>query len=308
MRVRPAIVARAAVGAAAVLAAAAVAITAGPVLVAGHPAYPMLLLVTALCGAALLWRCARTLRPGRLRAAGRIGGAVLLALLVPVVLWLRPFGADDAAVAAARPSATVDVVHTPTAWELRPRDGTAPAHRTGLVFQPGARVDPRAYLPLLRPLAEQGVLVVVVAPPFSLALADPGSTTRVIDDRSEVTTWVVGGHSMGGVTAALALGAPGVRGLVLWASYPAGDVSDAPVAALSVSGSRDALATPADIAASRPLLPPGTRFTEINGGVHAFFGDYGEQSGDGVPGTDRVTAQRQIVDSTSAFVRAVRPG
>ncbi|WP_210026432.1 alpha/beta hydrolase [Pseudonocardia parietis] len=295
-------------GAAAVLAAAAVALTAGSVLVAGHPAYPVLLLVTALCGAALLWRCGRTPRPGRLRAAGRIGGAVLLALLVPVVLWLRPYGADDAAVAAARPSATVDVVHTPTTWELRPRDPTAPADRTGLVFQPGARVDPRAYLPLLRPLAERGVPVVVVAPAFGLALADPGSTARVIDDRPGITTWVVGGHSMGGVAAALALDTPDVRGLVLWASYPAGDVSDAPVAALSVSGSHDALVSPADITASRPLLPPGTRFVEIPGGVHAFFGDYGEQTGDGVPGIDRDTAQQQIVNSTSAFVRAVRPG
>ena len=43
-------------------------------------------------------------------------------------------------------------------------------------------------------------------------------------------------------------------------------------------------------------------FTEVPGAVHAFFGDYGPQAGDGVPTTDRATAQRQIVAATAAFV------
>lgn len=307
-RGRPAVVARAVVGAAALATALGVAVVDGPELVGGHPAYPLLLLVAGLFGGALLWRCARPARDGRLRAAGRVAGVVLLALLVPMVLWLRPYGADDAAVAAARSSSTVQVVRTPTTWELRPASGTASTYGAGLVFHPGARVDPRAYLPLLRPLAEEGVVVVVPTPPLGLALTDPGATARVVDDRPGVTSWVVGGHSMGGVAAALALDVPEVRGLVLWASYPAGDVSRSGVAALSVSGSEDGLATPDDIAASRPLLPPGTRFVQVPGAVHAFFGDYGAQSGDGVPGTDRDTAQRTIGAETGAFVRSLRPG
>ena len=42
--------------------------------------------------------------------------------------------------------------------------------------------------------------------------------------------------------------------------------------------------TPDKIAASKSLLPPTAGFATVEGGVHAFFGDYGEQPGDGEPG------------------------
>jgi hypothetical protein len=74
------------------------------------------------------------------------------------------------------------------------------------------------------------------------------------------------------------------------------------MAAASVSGDQDALSTPADIDASRAQLPPGTVFTVIAGAVHAFFGDYGQQAGDGTPRTTRVDAQRQIIAATERFV------
>jgi hypothetical protein len=59
------------------------------------------------------------------------------------------------------------------------------------------------------------------------------------------------------------------------------------LAVTSVSGSADGLPTPRDIAAPRIDLPPDTRYAVIDGAVHAYFGDYGEQPGDGIPTTDR---------------------
>ena len=91
-------------------------------------------------------------------------------------------------------------------------------------------------------------------------------------------------------------------GLFLWASYPAQDISRAPVAVASISGERDGLSTPADIAASRANLPAGSTFTVIAGGVHAYFGDYGPQAGDGEPTVARSEAQQQIVAATSTLV------
>jgi hypothetical protein len=73
----------------------------------------------------------------------------------------------------------------------------------------------------------------------------------------------------------------------------------------SISGSADALATPADIDASRPKLPGDTAYTVVEGGVHAFFGDYGEQPGDGTPTVSREEAQRQIVDATVALMASL---
>ena len=193
-------------------------------------------------------------------------GALALTAVLAVVLWLRPHPADDGAVAATVPSSTVDVVSTPTAWELRPTR----TEGAGVVFFPGALVDPRAYLALLRPLAEQGHLVVVVKPPLGVALL--ASARPALDAHGATTSWAVGGHSLGGVAAA------------------------------SVFGENDGLSTPADIDASRDRLPPSTVFTEVPGAVHAFFGDYGPQAGDGTPTTDRATAQRLIVAATAGFV------
>jgi hypothetical protein len=89
-------------------------------------------------------------------------------------------------------------------------------------------------------------------------------------------------------------------------SYSARDISGARIAALSISGDRYGLTTASDVAASRAQLPPDTTFAVVAGGVHAFFGDYGPQSGDGEPATSRADAQQQIVADTTAFVDGLR--
>lgn len=257
---------------------------------AGHPVYPLLLGALVATGVVLLAR-RRAPRPGGpARTAARVAGALLLVGVVAATGWLRPFPAD--------PVPRVAAVETLTTWELRP----AGARGTGLVFVPGARVDPRAYLALLAPVADAGHVVVVPKPPLGIALLDPGAPCRAFDARPEVRRWVVGGHSLGGTAAATAVDDPRVVGLLLWASYPAGDLSASGIDVLSVSGGRDGLATPADIDRTRSLLPPGSESVTVPGGVHAFFGDYGAQPGDGEPGTDRATAQRRIVEATVAFV------
>ena len=59
----------------------------------------------------------------------------------------------------------------------------------------------------------------------------------------------------------------------------------------SISGDQDGLATPADIADAKPKLPVRTKYVVIKGGIHAFFGDYGDQPGRRHPGVDRQVAQ-----------------
>jgi len=110
---------------------------------------------------------------------------------------------------------------------------------------------------------------------------------------------------MGGVAAA-AYAAPAgspAAGLVLWASYPDDDLSARTgLAVTSVSGTADGLTTPQDVADSRAKLPPSSRFVTVAGALHADFGDYGPQSGDGVAGVDHATAQQQIRAATLAAV------
>jgi hypothetical protein len=296
----------------------------------GHPAYPTTLFVTIAIGVSLIgfalwpWRrdpepngppwesnsapAARTVGgAGRgWRVTGRIIGGVLALLLVVALVWLRPYPAGASALGALTPDELVTVVDAPTTIELVPAVPKDP--EVGLVFSPGALVDPRAYADLLRPVAEAGYLVVILKEPFDLAIVQPGQSAGPIDDHPEIARWVVGGHSLGGVTAsAFAADNPAtVNGLLLWASYPSGDLSGATdLEVTSISGSNDQLATPADIQESRSKLPPDTDFVQIAGGIHAYFADYGEQPGDGAPGIDRDTASAEIVAASLALLDRV---
>jgi hypothetical protein len=240
------------------------------------------------------------------RIAERVVVAVLVVAVLGVLVWLRPFPAGDASRAALASDAAVTVIDHPTTVELVPTATTTPP--VGLVFSPGARVDARAYAALLRPAAEAGYLVVILKEPFGLAITQIGQSAGPIADHPEVGRWVVGGHSLGGVSAAWFAGdhLDVVDGLLLWASFPNDDMSgDISLQVESIYGSNDLLATPADIERSRSKLPPDTTFTEIEGGVHAFFGDYGEQPGDGVPAVSREQASEEISAATTAFLGRV---
>ena len=173
---------------------------------------------------------------------------------------------------------------------------------TGLILYPGGRVDPRAYAPTARAIAEEGFLVVIAPMPLNMAFFAPDRAAEVMAAFPETEHWVVGGHSLGGaMTARFAHQNPGaVAGLALWASYPASsdDLSGNDLAVASIYGTRDGLATGDEIAASRPLLPPDTQWTAIEGGNHAQFGWYGPQSGDNEATISREEQQAQIVDAT----------
>ena len=279
---------------------------------AGHPAYGGLLAVGALAGLLLLVGGVRDLRRatglGRRRrgavVTGRLLAGLLAALVVGSTIYLVPFPGTPAAEAALAGTSDVAVSSSATTITLTPRSDPA---RTGLVFQPGARVDPRAYVPLLTRIATVGYLVVIVKQPLGIGFTAIGAPDAVVAAHPEVLRWAVGGHSLGGVAASSYAGGhhPRVTGLLLWASYPLGSLADSGLRVASVSGTRDGLATPADIEASRPDLPADTTYTAVDGGVHAFFGDYGPQPGDGRPTTDRATAQSAIVAASTALLASI---
>jgi predicted esterase len=199
------------------------------------------------------------------------------------------------------PEALDAIVHVETSpWLVfRPLDQDP---NTGLILYPGGRVDPRAYAPAARALAEEGHLVVIVPMPLNLAFFAPGRASEAMAGFPGIESWAVGGHSLGGAMAAnFAHSNPETaRGLVLWASYPASsdDLSGRDLVVASIYGTRDGLATGEEIAASRPLLPPDTQWTAIEGGNHAQFGWYGPQSGDNEATISREEQQAQIVAAT----------
>jgi hypothetical protein len=306
------LVLRAIVGVALVAAPAWVVLSTGDAVVHQHLTLALLLAASALAGLVLLATTAlaarrRTVRPTPrhpvLRAVAAGAGLVLLAVLAGAAAWLRPFPATQVALDALVDDDVVEVRETSGWYAFVPRDGDA---TTGLVYSPGARVDVRATAAVLRPLAEAGYVVVALKEPLGIALTSPDQSASAIAAFDEVSSWVVGGHSLGGVAASSFAAAHDdvVDGLLLHASYPLGDMSGADVRVTSVWGSRDGLTTAEDVEASRATLPAGTTFVEVPGGVHAFFADYGPQPGDGTPDVSRAEAQARIVGASLAALGA----
>ena len=295
------------VSAAALAVVAWVSLTAWDVVVNGHPAYAVALALTALVGLIGLIASVRALRrPAPMRGERRSVGRTVLGVIglvaavgwVAVLAWLKPFAAVEPALTALVSTDSVEVQESPTAIVLAP---TSTGTGVGVVFQPGARVDARAYAAILRPLAEQGTLVVIPKQPFGIGFLASGALATARDAHPEIASWVVGGHSLGGTVAAST--AEEADGLLLYAAYPASDISGlTDLDVLSISGSEDGLATPADIEASRDVLPPTATFEVVEGATHAFFGDYGPQPGDGTPTISHDEARSIIGDLSLAFV------
>lgn len=275
----------------------------GEAIFAGHWAYPVWLGLVTVAGIVLLlwaWRGAPA-PPGVLRAVLRWIVTAVAVAVAGLTWWLAPYPVQvaDAAQLTTPPGVTVTdssdgILLTPTD---RRKSGTA-----GVAFLPGALVDPRAYIPLLTPVAQAGHPVFIAKLPLGVAFLEPDvvGAARAADPTTQ--DWVVAGHSLGGAVGS-DQAVQGAAGLILLGAYPINDISSADIPVLSISGTNDGLTTPADVKASRKTLPDGTEFVIIPGAIHSYFGDYGEQPGDGQAAISRAEAQEQITQAMIGFLK-----
>ena len=150
-------------------------------------------------------------------------GALIVVAVVGFLLWanIGVMAAEPDALAAVRADQEVTVTDAGGAWVLAPSSGDSD---TGLVFIPGAKVDPLAYAATLVGVVEDGATVVITKPTLNLAFFDFRPLSDFTDLAPDVDDWFVGGHSLGGVRACQL--AEGTDGLVLFGSYCANDLSE----------------------------------------------------------------------------------
>jgi hypothetical protein len=235
-------------------------------------------------------------------AAAGLGVALVLAV-VAFLVWANMVmpGTRSAALEVWRDH-SVAVTSTDHSVILSPAGA---ASRTGLVFIPGAKVDPYAYMYKLSGIVESSrVTVVITRPTLNLAFFDQRPLSTFTDDAPAVDRWFVGGHSLGGVRACMLADDPSVSGLVLFGSYCANDLAGSGLEVLSIAGSVDGLSTPSKIADARHLLPGDADLVEIAGLNHAGFGDYGRQPGDLEATIPREEARAEITDALAAVLGA----
>jgi hypothetical protein len=216
---------------------------------------------------------------------------------------VRTRGVDASTVES---TAAVSVSETPATLRFIPASA---GKKTGLVFFCGSGIAAQAYAPLLRPIAEGGHPVFVIKLPYRFApleshrLAALQRAREVFATNPAISQWVVSGHSLGGaLSARLAQsGTPAIAGMVLiGTTHPKDDdLSALRIPVTKVYGSNDGVAPPDRVLSNRPLLPPGTKFIEINGGNHSQFGRYGHQLFDG---TATISRDEQEAITRSAIL------
>jgi dienelactone hydrolase len=256
----------------------------------------------------------RHARQPHINVMKKIFRGIGIGLLVFVVIGAVAFGVyvttgKRPALPAAQAVADA-VVRAPGGWiEFKPN---APAKR-GVIVYPGGLVDEAAYAPLSRELAQFDALVVLVPMPFELAVFDIRAADRVVAAHPEIDSWYIAGHSLGGSMACqwisenpAALRESKLKGVMLWGSYCASDISSSKLRVLSLVGENDSLVRSRPDDALLVNLPPAPQLRFIPGGNHAMFGDYGLQGGDGNATRDLAALRADILKWTGQFL--VPPG
>lgn len=185
-------------------------------------------------------------------------------------------------------------------WTFSPRNITP---SKGLIIYPGALIDPRAYAVLAQGIAREGYLVVIPSMLFNLAIASPNRADKIIDTYDDIDTWVISGHSLGGVMACNYAGnnQSTIDGVILYASYPSEDyrIDDTNLSVLSIYGTNDGLTSLDDIDASVAHLPADAEFYEIAGGNHSQFAYYKpESANDNSADISREEQHAQMIDAS----------
>lgn len=182
----------------------------------------------------------------------------------------------------------------------------------GLIFFPGGMVDPEAYAPLTRAVAEEGYEAVILKLPFRRAFlesqeAEVVERARALMERDR--GWVVAGHSRGGVLACrVAATHPSLPAalVLIGTSHPVDrDLSGLRFPVTKIYATRDGLATVQEVEANRGNLPAATRWVKIEGGNHGQFGWYGRQFGDGKATISREEQQARTVETLLGVLREV---
>lgn len=179
----------------------------------------------------------------------------------------------------------------------------------GFIYLPGGTVDPRAYAVAAREIAAAGYLVAVIPFPGGIAIADPFRTNVTIASHPEIERWGIGGHSLGGVTAALYADVDPlnkIEALAIFAGYPPNETNlrdDPNLRVYSLLGTEDLGMDLTEWNDAKNRLPENTYYGILKGGNHEQFGYYTGQQNDGAALVSRRQQHDLYVGATIHMLR-----
>ena len=228
-------------------------------------------------------------------------GALLLALIIGSSIYLGTYyHADDVSVDSFLQESNIEKVEI----DKRITAFIPESLKAGFIFYPGGKVEVDAYFPLMAECAKNDILAVIIEMPFNLAVFDINAAEGVKEKYPNVTSWYIGGHSLGGSMAASYLdkNREDFDGLILLGSYSTADLSNSNLKALSIFGENDKVMNREKYDKYKGNLPSLTEY-EIKGGNHAGYGMYGEQKGDGEA---TVSNKEQIVKTVEQILSFIK--
>jgi hypothetical protein len=237
-----------------------------------------------------------------------IGIIVLAVLLIGIagfVVYVSDYyHSDNAALAAFNSTSSYNVINTDDYITFTP---TGKKSTTGIIFYPGGKVQAESYSVIASKLAANGYTTIIVKMPFNLAFFGANKADDVIANHTEIHSWVMMGHSLGGVFASdyAVKHQDKIDGVIYLAAYPSADASNATFKALSIRGSLDALTTAEDIETNKNKFPANTTFVTIEGGNHYNNGNYGVQAGDNNNTITREEQQNQTINAILEFLKNI---
>lgn len=199
---------------------------------------------------------------------------------------------------------------------------TTDSSKSGIIFYPGGLVDPHAYIaPLKKMVLEDDRTVVILKVASNLAILNKEKASSIIDEMTDVSHWIVGGHSLGGSVACIDVfnNPHNFEGVFLLAAYSIKDLSNSDLPILSITASKDSVLNKEKFDENKVNLPEGINITscdqlsnestsgstiyyEIEGGNHAQFGSYGNQNGDGIASIDSDSQQLLVIEMLRKFL------
>ncbi len=220
---------------------------------------------------------------------------VLIVAIVAVCIWYVNdyYHSEDMAVVCMSGNENVSVKEIGAGLFLD-GEGTDSA----LIFYPGAKVEYTAYLPLFMNLTENGIDCFLVKMPGNLAILGMNKAGDIMSEY-EYENWYLSGHSLGGAMAAsyTAEHLDDVDGLVLLAAYPTVTLESVSLSVVSIYGSEDGVLNMEKLEEGRAYMPADYTEICIQGGNHAWFGNYGEQEGDKQASITKEEQQKQTVEA-----------
>lgn len=178
---------------------------------------------------------------------------------------------------------------------------------TEVIFFQGGLVDPEAYAPLCRGIAEAGFSCHIVKMDWRMPAWGYEQIKNIFD--LDAGNFVLAGHSQGGKVAAQFVyeNTGLMKGLILLGTSHPRDVnlSKATIPTLKLYAEHDGLASVSEVLENQPLLPHNTSLVMIEGGNHSQFGYMGHLLLDSSAEISVEAQHKQILQNIILFLNSL---